>query len=268
MKRIALHSVPRSGSTWLGSIIDAHPQINFKFQPLFSYTFKDYLDENSSKNRIINFFNEISNSNDDFLNQKHAKELGLIPIFEKENIEAIVYKEVRYNHLLENMMYKDQELLLIGLIRNPLSVIYSWWKAPKEFKTELGWNFEAEWMEAPSKNLNKKEEFNGYYKWKEVALLFLELEKKHPNRFYLLSYNDLLNDTLNKVKEIMKFIGLELDLQQEKFIKLSKNNNVEDAYAVFKRKSNDDQWKEKLPKNIIEYIKKDLKNTPLEIYLQ
>ena len=25
MKRIAIHSVPRSGSTWLGSIIDAHP---------------------------------------------------------------------------------------------------------------------------------------------------------------------------------------------------------------------------------------------------
>jgi len=56
MKKIALHSVPRSGSSWIGQILNSSPKVNYKFQPLFSYAFKGYLDENSSRERIDEFF--------------------------------------------------------------------------------------------------------------------------------------------------------------------------------------------------------------------
>ena len=52
MKLIAIHSMPRSGSTWLGSIIDSHPHICYKHQPLFSYCLKGYLDETSDYEKI------------------------------------------------------------------------------------------------------------------------------------------------------------------------------------------------------------------------
>ena len=45
MKRIAIHSVPRSGSSWLGQILNSSLKVCFRFQPLFSYAFKDYLNE-------------------------------------------------------------------------------------------------------------------------------------------------------------------------------------------------------------------------------
>ena len=56
MHKIALHSVPRSGSTWLGEILNSSENVKYCFQPLFSYKFKNFLDERSSKDDINNFF--------------------------------------------------------------------------------------------------------------------------------------------------------------------------------------------------------------------
>ena len=69
MKRIAIHSVPRSGSSWLGQIFNSSVKVCFRFQPLFSYVFKGYLDEKSSREDILTFFKLIAKSNDDFLLQ-------------------------------------------------------------------------------------------------------------------------------------------------------------------------------------------------------
>ncbi|MDH5934310.1 hypothetical protein, partial [Vibrio splendidus] len=60
MHKVAIHSVPRSGSSWLGEIINSSPQVNYSFQPLFSYEFKSYLNENSSLENINNFFYNLS----------------------------------------------------------------------------------------------------------------------------------------------------------------------------------------------------------------
>ena len=60
MKRIAIHSVPRSGSSWLGQILNSSPKVCFRFQPLFSYAFKDYLNEKSSQEDIMTFFEQIA----------------------------------------------------------------------------------------------------------------------------------------------------------------------------------------------------------------
>ena len=39
---ISIHGVPRSGTSWLGQILDSSPKVRYKFQPLFSYAFKKY----------------------------------------------------------------------------------------------------------------------------------------------------------------------------------------------------------------------------------
>ena len=36
---VGVHGVPRSGTSWLGQILNASKKVNFKFQPLFSYAF-------------------------------------------------------------------------------------------------------------------------------------------------------------------------------------------------------------------------------------
>ena len=75
-------------------------------------------------------------SNDDFLIQKEAKERGLIPEFKKDNPTHIIYKEARYHNLLSNMLRKDDEIKIVGIVRNPKGVINSWHHAPKEFDKE------------------------------------------------------------------------------------------------------------------------------------
>ena len=67
MKNIAIHSVPRSGSSWVGQIFNSSQDVNFRFQPLFSYTFKDYLNQKSSLNDVNTFFDLINKSDDDLL---------------------------------------------------------------------------------------------------------------------------------------------------------------------------------------------------------
>ena len=257
MIKIAIHSVPRSGSSWLGSIFDSSPKVAYRFQPLFSFTHKNQLNENSTFEDINIFFRDIFLTKDHFVLQKKEKENKKIPSFDKKNISHIVYKEVRYHHILENLLDEDLEVKIIGLIRNPFSVISSWLKAPKEFKKELGWKVEEEWRNAPNKNLDKPEEFNGYEKWKEIAFLFLKLQKLYPERFYLLSYEDLLTNRVAEVKKLFKFSGIDYTIQTAQFLNNSSMVNHKDAYSIFKVKTSDTNWKQELPSYITEEIKSD-----------
>ena len=256
MKRIAIHSVPRSGSTWLGSIFDSHPNVAYRFQPLFSYGHKSQLNEKSTKCDIDRFFNDILNTTDDFVLQKEAIAKNIVPKFKKDNPTHIVYKEVRYHNIIENLMEQDCELIIIGLVRNPLAVINSWLQAPKEFKKELGWKESEEWRYAPKKNLNKPEEFNGFEKWKEVSYLFLKLNEKFPERFKLVNYDELISNTQKIVEELFEFSNLKLIQQTIDFISTSKTSENNDAYSVYKIKTSDVAWKKTLP----DYISNEIIN--------
>jgi len=269
MKKLAIHSVPRSGSTWLGSIFDSHPDTIYKYQPLFSYKFKDYLNENSTRDDIDSFFRDLKISKDDFLDQTEAKKKGIIPSFDKNpNPKVVVYKEVRYHHILKNMMEVSTDLKLIGIVRNPLSTIHSWLNAPKEFRKDKGWKSNNEWLNAPSKNKNQKEEFNGYNKWKETALLFEELKKKYPLRFMLVSYSELIKSTDEMVEQLFSFCELEIGKQTNYFLKDSRDKTIKNAYSVYRNKVSDSNWKGDLNQEIVDFITADLGNSVLEKYLK
>jgi len=268
MKKIGIHSVPRSGSSWIGQIFNSSPDINFKFQPLFSYAFKDYLSETSSKEEINSFFEKIALSDDPFLLQQEKIDKGIYPAFKKSVQKThIVYKEVRYHHILENMLKVDSDVIVVGIVRSPYAVVKSFLNAPREFRKDLGWDELAEWRYAKKKNLDRSEEFNGYEKWKEVVLLFQKLKKQYPNRFCFVKYDALLTNTLEEVESIFNFCGIPLQDQTRSFLLQSTQINQEDAYSVYKKKTVDDGWKEKLNSTIIDEISKDLKISSLEEYL-
>ena len=56
---ISINGVPRSGTSWLGQIINSSPDVAFRFQPLFSYTHKGALREDSSVMEIMKFYGDI-----------------------------------------------------------------------------------------------------------------------------------------------------------------------------------------------------------------
>ncbi len=264
---IGIHGVPRSGTSWLAQIFNSHPDVNFKFQPLFSYAFKDYLDHSSSRERIQQFFEEIAVSDDYFLNLRDPIIHQNYPVFKKnETYTTLVFKQIRYHHLLENILRKNDVVKFVFIIRNPLAVLNSWIHTEMEFKPV--WDLDDEWQAADKKNLNRPEEFFGYNKWKEAGNIFLDLHKRYPERTIVINYNELLINTESLIKQLFSFCGLSYDEQTKKFIKESKKRNDADPNSVFKKKANDHIWKQNIPPHIIDAVRNDLKDDRLEIYLE
>lgn len=266
MNKIAIFGVPRSGTSWLSQIFNSHPEVVMRFQPLFSYGHKGRIDDMSSAAQINLFFQEIFNSQDPFvLLEEGTHKKG--PTFEKsEHPLHIVFKETRYLHVVENILQKTADVKIIGIVRNPLSVLASWIRAPKEFKPE--WSIDEEWRYATSKNQGRIEEFYGFEKWKEVALKFLRLQKDYQDRFKLITYERLRLDTQREVERIFGFCGLEMRAEVANFIADSKSRQDNDPYSVYKLKTDDEQWKEILPKNIIEAVKLEMSDTQLMQFLE
>lgn len=254
MNRVAIFSVPRSGSTWLGQLFNSSPTTLYKFQPNFAYSFEPRLSEHSSTKEINLFFEELIKTNDPFVNAEVSISSKKNILFKKETIDTILFKETHYLNVIENLL-KKSDTKVIGLVRSPFAVINSWLKIPKEF--DPSWDVKQEWKYAIEKNQNKASNFFGYNKWLEATLMFVQYQKEFGNQFIIINYDDLLKDTLAEVKRLFNFCEIHLNKQTRDFIESSKKKQDNDAYSVFKQKTSDDQWKNELPKFIIEEIKQD-----------
>lgn len=254
MKNIAILSVPRSGSTWLGEIFHSSPNTLYRFQPNFAYSFSVTLTRNSKVNEIETFHKELENCEAPFVCGKLSisgkKKTG----FPKQKQNTLVWKETHFVFLAETLL-KNSSTKVIGLVRSPFATISSWLKTPKEFHPD--WAVSEQWRFAELKNQGKESHYFGYEKWKDATLLFERLKKEFPDRFYLLQYDELLKDTKGTVENLFDFAGLELSDQSLQFMKQSRSTSVKDAYGVFKKRDKDDTWKGELPNEIIEAISSD-----------
>jgi len=266
MDTIAIFGVPRSGTTWLSQILNSHPGVALRFQPLFSYGHKGSLSERSSAEEVRRFFDEILRTQDAFVLMATEFQKSY-PAFQKSIMPThIVFKETRYLHIIENMLTQCSEVKIIGIVRNPLSVLASWMSAPKEFNPE--WNINSEWRGAPSKNQNRPEEFYGFDKWKEIAESFLRFSSQFHQQFSLVRYDELNRAPPATTKKLFDFCRLEVCDQVKEFLVASKSRHDPDPYSVFRAKASDDCWQGVLPDEIAKQIKLELKNTPLDIFLQ
>jgi hypothetical protein len=268
MNHIAIHSVPRSGSSWLGEIINSSPAVAYAFQPLFSYKFKGRLSATSTHNDIKCFFEDLKSTDDDFVTQIEGKKAGIKPQFSKSEITNVAYKEVRYHFILDNLLRQNPSQKVIALVRHPLAVLSSWKNAPKEFRGDLGWTFADEWQEAILKNQNKPEEYFGYNRWKETALQFKRLSLQYPDKVKLVFYSDLLRETEIITKDIFDFLKLDFTSQTQQFVAQSIQKEVVDTYSVFKQKQeNDNSYLKHIPAWISEEVMSDCKNIGLHEFL-
>lgn len=256
---VALYGVPRSGTSWLGQILDSSSNTAYRFQPLFSYQFKNRIKVEDTKEEIEKFFSDLYNEkNNEFLNQTKEREEGICPKFKKNNSESdiLVYKEVRYLYTIPLLLDKMPNIKIIGIVRNPYDVLESWINAPSEFKKE--WNIEEEWYFGQNKNEYKPENYYGYSKWKECMKMFKEMQKKYPKKFFLIQYEKLYKNAEKTVREIFDFCEIPFDKQTVDFIYESQNKTVANAYGVYRKKDGGKLGKRKLPNKIKEMIYRDL----------
>lgn len=266
MKKIAIFSVPRSGSTWLGEIFNSSKSTKYCFQPLFSYSLKSFLHEDSTVDDVEAFYQKLADSEDEFICQSQKRKDGILPIFHKlVKPSAVVFKEVRYINIIEKLLEVDTEIKVVGLVRNPLSVMASWFNAPKEFNP--AWNIDEQWFSGELKNQGKLEEFFGFERWLASTKLFVRLQERYPDRFKLIKYSDLVASTESTVSQLFRFAHLESDAQVLDFIAESKLKQVDDTYSVYRNNQGDDKWKSVISEPISRQIVAILKENDLETFL-
>jgi hypothetical protein len=261
---IYIGGVARSGTSWVGQLINSCPSVRFRFQPLFAYEFKNTLSEESSLKDIENFYNDLYNSSSEFLNQSDKVKAGIYPDFSKENETTLAFKENRYQSFIEPMLRKHKETKFVGVIRNPNATLYSWTQNEKEFPKDA--DILKEWRFGNCKNQGNEDYF-GYYKWKEVANLYLDLKDKFPDRVYIFHYDKFLDNVFDNVKELYRFLNLDFTIQTQNFIQKASSNNQDSYYSVYKGSKNKDLWKDEFPKYITDEINADLSKTRLETFL-
>lgn len=253
MKHVAIFGVPRSGTSWLGQLFNSSPRVAYRFQPLFSYAFKDRLDRGSSREDILAFYRELLATDDPFVLQDENISGNPTPDFDKDEITHLVWKEVRYLQLIENILEKTRTKI-IGMVRHPCAVIYSWSNAPKEF--DPSWDLKEEWRYAVKKNAGE-EDFYGYERWKEATLSFIRLEKNYPERFIIQTFEELNRDPQGNLSRLFDFTGLPLESQTEHFIQESTQTSSDDPYGVYRKNKKNDEWTVRLDPEIADRILND-----------
>jgi hypothetical protein len=263
---IGIHSVPRSGSSWLGQIFNSSPYTAYRFQPFFSHAFKGIIDNDSSKLEIESFFQDLFNTTDPFVLQtKNISANEWYHFYKDVKPSFLVYKEVRYHYLLEHFLKTIPTYKCVLLIRNPITTLNSWMLAPKEFKPE--WSFENEWKYAPSKNQNKIEEYNGFEKWKEFSIEALRLKSEYSDRVYILPYKNLLMTPAETIEHLFSFCEISVTEQTFDFLKRSATIQNDDPYSVFKIKQSDNISDLKIPNSVMEQIVMEVAQAKLEQFL-
>lgn len=268
MNKLAIHGAPRSGTTWLGEIINSSSYVVYKFQPLFSYKFKGFLGNCSTSEQICEFFELLCKTSDSFCDQIPARSSGELPNFQKTGVPKILaYKEVRYHNILNNLARREKNLKFIFIIRDPMEVLASWFRAPREFRSDLGWSFPEEWRYATKKNLNNPENFFGFEKWKESALLFLNLKSAYPDRVEVLNYSELRENSLIHTQRIFKYLDIPLEKQTIDFLGTASSKHSKTEYGVFPIQNRSEKFILNNFPSIHDEIVADLKGGLLERFL-
>ena len=263
---LVIAGAPRSGTSWLGQIIDSSPDVAYRMQPLFSYAFKDAVNADSTVQEYVDFFRDIYASDDAFLLQTKQRQAGIYPIFEKgQQASMLTIKMVRYHYLLQRMLHDFANLKVLSIVRHPCGVINSWLRAPREFPE--GVDPRKEWRFGGCRNQGRKEEFFGFYKWKEVAHLYLDLRDQYPDQVCIVQYEELVSRPVSMTLWLFEFAGLRVTEQTLAFLKTCHATHQEDPYAVFKDKAVAEQWKLQLDPDIVREIIQNLKGTRLARFL-
>jgi sulfotransferase family protein len=256
--------MPRSGTSWLSQILDSSPFVNFKMAPLFSYRFKDSVSEFSSQSQWKKFFQDVFVSDDDFLNQTERINRGEFMTFPKnQKLTHLVIKDVRHHEVIDTLIRFNLPIKVIYIVRNPNAAIYSWISSKKEFPIDK--DPLKEWKMGNCRKINKSE-YWGFDDWKKLTYKYLNLNKKYPNKMLIVSYKDLVKDSIKVSTEIFNFCNLKINEQTFSFLRKSQTINHKSEFSVFKNINVIDKWKGKLLPKIIKEISNDLIGTELEIF--
>lgn len=259
--------MPRSGTTWLSQIFASSPDVRLKFCPLFSYEFKNALDESSSAEQWDKLYLELYQTNSEFLDQDHLRKHGLIPSFtdKNESPRHLIIKSNRFHNLAPHIMKLNDHVRFIHIVRHPCATIYSWLSNPHEFPKNA--EILKEWRSGNCRKTGPGE-FWGYDDWKQVTTQALRLSEQYSARFKIIRYENLVRNTEDHIRELHKFLHISFSKQTQDFIELTRSRHDDRKNSVFKDPGLKDKWEEMLDPVIISECLSEVKNTELDQFVK
>jgi len=262
-----ISGMPRSGTTWLSQILASSPDVRLKFCPLFSYEFKNALNENSSADDWSKLFREVYHTNSDYLDQNYLRNQGLVPTFldKNENPHNLILKSTRFHNLIPNILRLDDQIRFVHIVRHPCATIHSWLTNRNEFPQHA--NPMEEWRSGVCRKTGPGE-FWGFDDWKKVTAQALQLEKLYPERFKVLRYEDLVEETRKSTKNLFDYFDITYKKQTDDFIGLSRSRHDKNKRSVFKKSEINMDWVTMLHPSIVSACIEELRGTMLEQFLE
>ena len=267
MQLVYLHSPPRSGSTWLQMVFEAHPAVRTRYQPFFSYDFKGELKHDMSQKEFADLVDRINRSDNDFISMKADYHQGDFPVYPKGDLTHLLLKQTHYHNYMATLLTLEPTSKMICLLRHPCGTINSVLKTSRECKGD--WRMTDEWMTGARKNDGKDENYFGYQKWIEFAHDALVLKKAFPDRVLIVMYEDFFGKCAkDTILKLFDFVALPLADTVWKFVEDSSTKHDTSSTGVHKNPSVVRAWKTELDPEIISYIQKDVIERPISLYLR
>ncbi|WP_436644457.1 sulfotransferase family protein [Microbaculum sp. FT89] len=258
--------MPRSGTSWFAQIMASHPDTRLKLCPLFSYSFKNALDERSTRRHWEDFFRAVYETDDAYMDQDFLRKDGLVPEFAEkaDNPDVLVIKSNRFHHLLPHAIEQGVDARFVFIVRDPRATIASWLSNPMEFPSDRApleeWRSGACRKTAPG-------EFWGFEDWMHVTRLHRDLARRYPDRAHVVRYEDLLRDPLTVAEGELSRVGLEMHPRTRDFIAASRSRHSDNPRSVYKDPGQIGDWRAKLPAAIQETISAEIENSDLRTFL-
>ena len=262
-----ISGMPRSGTTWLSQIFASSPDVRLKSCPLYSYEFKNSLDETSTAQQWFELFHKLYNTDSEFLNQEHLRKRGLVPQFndKNENPNHLIIKSNRFHNLSPCILKYNERLKFIYIVRHPCATIYSWLSDPDEFPPTA--NALDEWRNGNCRKTGLGE-YWGFEDWKKVTSQALTLTRQYPERHKIVRYEDLVSDTAIQARVLFSFLKIPFTRQVDAFIEQSKSRHDSHKHSVFKRPELGDRWQDSLDRSIAQQCLDEVAGSELQQFAE
>jgi hypothetical protein len=263
---VIVAGMPRSGTTWLGQIFDSHPEVAYRVCPLFCHSLKNALDLDSPRSAWQHVLQKAFLEPTEYMLEIRGRLAGDLPPFSLKTRppRRLVLKFDHHQNLVGRALELFDDLRVVGIVRDPCAAIDSWLRAPKEFPQEA--DPLQHWRDGRIKKRWPGDHF-GFDDWKRLAAEFLALQQRYPGRMELMWYDQFVRAGPAAAEALLARCGLGPHPAPRAFVEDSHSRHSDATYSVFKRPGVVGAWRKRLPSAIREAIERELRGTPLEVFL-
>lgn len=262
---VFLLGMPRSGTTWLSQLFEAHPNLCVRLSPNYSYPLKNRLTESSSRDEWTEILRLAATSDDPFLTQNWRRDSGDLPHFDNKQVpHHLVIKDTRFHDIYLAGMEKLPAARCLYVVRHPCAILESWRKS-KEFPSWA--DFEQEWRTGACRKREGSGEYWGFDDWCRLTERYLDLQAEHPEQYLVFRYEEVVRNPEAMGAKLFAFFGESLDDMVKAFIVESHSRHDPGTYSVFKGLEVLDAWKQSFPPDIEVEIRRSVAGTRLEEFL-